>query len=151
MRLSWSPLFTNAIMRTGSGAAGGTVAVAVTAAGIIHVNDLGLAGRKACPGLPGSRRPPGGWLPERGQGRLIVAALSTGCVRRASTIPCSFGLGIDDSTDGTRANAVRAAERFPPPGFQDAMPVAPKLFDAIQPTNDGSNGEHACSDHAVFS
>jgi anti-sigma regulatory factor (Ser/Thr protein kinase) len=73
-------LFANAILHTASGAEGGTVTVAVTTDGIIHVHDLGLAGRQGCPGLPGPRQPQDGWLPERGQGLLIVAALSTGCM-----------------------------------------------------------------------
>jgi anti-sigma regulatory factor (Ser/Thr protein kinase) len=73
-------LFANAVLHTASGAAGGTVTVAVTADGIIHVHDLGPAGGLPCPGLPGPRQPMDGRLPESGRGLLIVAALSTGCV-----------------------------------------------------------------------
>jgi anti-sigma regulatory factor (Ser/Thr protein kinase) len=73
-------LFANAVLHTASGAAGGTVTVAVTADGIIHVHDLGLPGGLPCPGLPGLRQPLDGRLPECGRGLLIVAALSTGCV-----------------------------------------------------------------------
>jgi anti-sigma regulatory factor (Ser/Thr protein kinase) len=73
-------LFTNAVLHTASGTQGGTVTVAVTADGVIHVHDLGMTGTAPCPGLPGPARPADGRLPECGRGLLIVAALSTGCV-----------------------------------------------------------------------
>jgi serine/threonine-protein kinase RsbW len=55
-----SELFTNAILHTRSGAPRGTVTVIVTAAGAVHVHDLGPGGPGPCPG-------PDGWVP--GEGR----------------------------------------------------------------------------------
>jgi anti-sigma regulatory factor (Ser/Thr protein kinase) len=68
-------LFANAIRHTRSGDAGGTVTVAVTADGVIHVHDLGTAGQPACPGL-GAAAPAGARLLEvSGRGLPIVAVL----------------------------------------------------------------------------
>jgi anti-sigma regulatory factor (Ser/Thr protein kinase) len=86
-------LFANAVLHSASGAAGGTVTVAVTTDGVIHVHDLGPAGGLRCPGLPGPRQPLDGRLPESGQGLLIVAALSTGCVHLPAARCCAAGPG----------------------------------------------------------
>ena len=76
-----SELFANAVQHTRSGDEGGTVTVAVTADGVIHVHDLGTAGRPACPGL--AEAAPGGLrqLETSGRGLFIVAAL---CPERES-------------------------------------------------------------------
>jgi anti-sigma regulatory factor (Ser/Thr protein kinase) len=73
-------LFTNAVLHTASGTRGGTVTVAVTADGVIHVHDLGMTGGLPCPGLTRPRPPRDGHLRESGQGLLLVAAMSTGWV-----------------------------------------------------------------------
>jgi anti-sigma regulatory factor (Ser/Thr protein kinase) len=74
-------LFANAVRHTRSGDAGGTVTVAVTADGVIHVHDLGTAGQPACPGLA-TAAPAGLRLLEvSGRGLPIVAAL---CPERES-------------------------------------------------------------------
>lgn len=70
-----SELVANAILYTLSGEPGGTVTVAVTRAGVLHVHDLGLAAG-VCAGS-------GGWTPgeERadfGRGLLLVAELAAG-------------------------------------------------------------------------
>jgi anti-sigma regulatory factor (Ser/Thr protein kinase) len=94
-------LVANAILHTTSGAEGGTVTVAVTTDGVIHVHDLGLAGGLPCPGLPGPRQPLDGRLPESGQGLLIVAALSTGCVHLpAALCPAAGSSGISEQGGG---------------------------------------------------
>ena len=70
-----SELVTNALLHTRSGGPCGTVTVAVTRAGELHVHDLGpVAG--LCTG-------PGGWVPgagreDFGQGLLLVAELAAG-------------------------------------------------------------------------
>jgi anti-sigma regulatory factor (Ser/Thr protein kinase) len=69
-------LFPNAVRHTRSGAAGGTVTVAVTASrdGVtVHVHDLGAdGGQLPCPGPSGDSR----GLATSGRGLLIVAAIS---------------------------------------------------------------------------
>jgi serine/threonine-protein kinase RsbW len=69
-------LFVNAVLHTRSGDPGGTVTVVVTADGVIHVHDQGVAG--ACPGL--AAEPSGGERRECGRGLAIVAALGAGPV-----------------------------------------------------------------------
>jgi anti-sigma regulatory factor (Ser/Thr protein kinase) len=86
-------LFANAVLHTASGAASGTVTVAVTTDGVIHVHDLGPAGGLPCPGLPGPRQPLDGRLPESGQGLLIVAALSAGWVHLPAALCPTAGPG----------------------------------------------------------
>lgn len=68
-------LFANAILHTRSGDEGGTVTVAVTADGVIHVHDLGSTGQPPCPSLA-TTAPAGLRLLElTGRGVPIVAAL----------------------------------------------------------------------------
>jgi anti-sigma regulatory factor (Ser/Thr protein kinase) len=70
--LAATELFANAIGHTRSGGPGGTVTVAVTEDGHIHVHDLGTGPGAPCPSLdpapPGKNR-------EDGRGLLVVAAL----------------------------------------------------------------------------
>ena len=72
-----SELVTNALLHTRSGGPLGTVTVAVTRAGALHVHDLGpVAG--SCAGS-------GGWVPgadreDFGKGLLLVAELAAGLV-----------------------------------------------------------------------
>jgi len=71
-------LFANAIVHTRSGDEGGTVTVAVTAGGVIHVHDLGTDGQPPCPALA-TTAPAGLRLLElTGRGMPIVAALCPG-------------------------------------------------------------------------
>jgi anti-sigma regulatory factor (Ser/Thr protein kinase) len=79
--LAVTELFANAVRHTRSGDAGGTVTVAVTADGVIHVHDLGTTGQPGCPVL--ATAAPGGLrlLEVSGRGLPIVAAL---CPERES-------------------------------------------------------------------
>ena len=70
-----SELVTNALLHTRSGGPGGTVTVAVTRAGALHVHDLGP--------VAGSCAGPGSWVPgadraDFGKGLLLVAELAAG-------------------------------------------------------------------------
>jgi len=70
-----SELVTNALLHTRSGGPAGTVTVAVTRAGALHVHDLGP--------VTGSCAGPGGWVPgtdreDFGKGLLLVAELAAG-------------------------------------------------------------------------
>jgi serine/threonine-protein kinase RsbW len=69
-------LFANAIQHTRSGDQGGTVTVAVTADGVIHVHDLGTSAQPACAYLTAAAPADPRLLQEvNGRGLLIVAAL----------------------------------------------------------------------------
>ena len=74
-------LFANAVQHTRSGDEGGTVTVAVTADGVIHVHDLGTTGQPACPELAAAAPSEPRLLEASGRGLLIVAAL---CPERES-------------------------------------------------------------------
>ena len=72
-----SELVTNALLHTRSGGTRGTVTVAVTRAGALHVHDLGpVTGSCAGPGgrIPGADRE------DFGKGLLLVGAMGTGLV-----------------------------------------------------------------------
>ena len=81
-----SELVTNALLHTRSGGPHGTVTVAVTRAGVLHVHDLGpVAG--VCAGA-------GGWVPgadraDFGKGLLLVAELAAG-LEHGPAAACPF-------------------------------------------------------------
>jgi anti-sigma regulatory factor (Ser/Thr protein kinase) len=68
-------LFANAIRHTRSGDAGGTVTVAVTADGVIHVHDLGTTSQPPHPGLAAAAPAGARLLEVSGRGLPIVAVL----------------------------------------------------------------------------
>jgi anti-sigma regulatory factor (Ser/Thr protein kinase) len=69
-------LFANAVLHTRSGSEGGTVTVAVTADGVIHVHDHGPAG--PCTGLAAIPPRGGGPREDFGRGLEVITALCTG-------------------------------------------------------------------------
>ena len=71
-------LFANAILHTRSGREDGTVTVAVTPDGVIHVHDHGPAG--SCAGLWAGPPPAGGPREDFGHGLRVITALCTGVV-----------------------------------------------------------------------
>jgi len=91
-----SELVTNALLHTRSGGPRGTVTVAVTRAGALHVHDLGpVAG--LCAG-------PGGWVPgadreDFGKGLLLVAELAAG-LAHGSAAACPLAWPGDPAMAG---------------------------------------------------
>ena len=117
-----SELFANAVQHTRSGQAGGTVTVAVTADGVIHVHDLGIGGQPECPGLavaaPGELL----LLEASGRGLFIVAAL---CPERESrpVSQCSVA-GPDDPAASGGGCCIRCRPKSWPPRQATDAPVA---------------------------
>jgi serine/threonine-protein kinase RsbW len=106
--LAAAELFSNAVVHTRSGLRGGTVTVAVTGDGTVHVHDLG-SGWGARPG-PVARR--GDLLGTRGRGLPVVARVCAGW----GTVPaarCPAG-GLGDPA--VTAGGCCVWCRLPPPG-----------------------------------
>jgi hypothetical protein len=112
-----SELVTNALLHSRSGRPGGTVTVAVTRAGALHVHDLGpVAG--LCAG-------PGGWVPgadreDFGKGLLLVAELAAG-LAHGPAAACPLALPDDPATAG------RCCTRCVPPAPEAAPAGAAPL------------------------
>jgi len=91
-----SELVTNAVLHTLSGEPGGTVTVAVTRAGALHVHDLGP--------VTGSCAGPGGWVPgadreDFGKGLLLTAELAAG-LAHSPAAACPLAWPGDPATAG---------------------------------------------------
>jgi hypothetical protein len=91
-----SELVTNALLHTRSGGPRGTVTVAVTRAGALHVHDLGP--------VAGLFAGPGGWVPgadreDFGKGLLLVAELAAG-LAHGPAAACPLAWAGDPATAG---------------------------------------------------
>lgn len=128
-------LFANALLHTASGDDDGRVTVAVTAASVIHVHDLGgepvPAREFPLAGLAGPR--------EGGQGRVLVTSLSSGCGLTPAD-QCGAG-GPGDPAPAAHGGCAWALPLpdAPGPGGTDLPPQGPD-----QPEDNHSAAHPAC-------
>lgn len=116
-------LVTNALLHTRSGGRDGTVTVAVTQAGVLHVHDLGPA--------EGSCAGPDGWVPaadreDFGNGLLLVATLSTELVHGPAADCPLNGPGAPATAGGCCTQCVPLAAEAAPAGAAPARAPAAK-------------------------